>query len=668
MSGAVWKLKRLRAMGLPEIVYRVRQVLNAKAEARGWGLAARPAEHAGPCGRAWTDRLPKGFGVEQYRPAAERVLAGHFDVFALRAADMGFPPDWNRDPKTGTRAPLEFGKTLNYRDERIVGDIKYLWEPNRHLELVTLAQAFHLTGEARFAEGARVLLDSWFEQCPYPLGPNWTSSLEHAVRLVNWAVAWHLLGGEGSALFAGVEGDAFRRRWLDSIYQHCHFISGHFSLYSSANNHLLGEYMGLFIGSVMWPGWQESAGWRDLAKTGFENEVLKQNAVDGTNREQAIWYQHEVADMMLLCGVFGRANGIEFASGYWKRLEAMLEFIAAVMDVGGNVPMLGDSDDAVMVRFSRHPDFNVYRSLLATGALLFRRPDFKVKAGRFDDKSRWLLGDDAEARFDALPKEDGFPVRRAFPEGGYSVLGDRLGEPDEVRLVADAGPLGYLSIAAHGHADALSFTLSLGGREMLVDPGTYAYHTLKKWRDYFRGTAAHNTVRVDGVDQSVAGGNFLWLKHARAVCEHFESTPEQDVWVAQHDGYLRLPDAVTHRRTIRFDKRSGQIRIVDRLECRLTHRIEVFWHAAEACQVEVENGVVAFHNDGVAFSMTMEGGAWHPQLISGQEDPPLGWVSRRFDEKMPCTTVVWRGEIKGTTELVTSILISNEFRSGEQKK
>ncbi len=667
MSSLLWKLNRLRVMGVAEVAYRVQQALHARLEQRGIGLA-RPGVPLDRFGSPWCAMQPVVQDIEPYRMVAERILSGCFDVFALHGVALGFPPRWNRDPKTGTEAPLTFGKTLNYRDEQIVGDIKYLWEPNRHLELVTLAQAWRLTGEMKYAEGCRTLLESWFEQCPYPLGPNWTSSLELAVRLLNWSVAWQLLGEAESPLFAGVEGQAFRRRWLDSIYRHCHFIAGHFSKHSSANNHLFGEYMGLFIGALMWPCWDESAGWLKTAQAGLEEEALKQNAPDGTNREQATWYQHEVADMMLLCGLAGKANGVEFTGAYWKRLESMLEFIAAVMDVGGNVPMLGDSDDAVMVRFSRHPDFNVYRSLLATGALLFRCHDFKAKAGRFDDKSRWLLGDDAEARFDALPKEDGFLVRRAFPEGGYSVLGDRLGEPDEVRLVADAGPLGYLSIAAHGHADALSFTLSLGGREMLVDPGTYAYHTLKKWRDYFRGTAAHNTVRVDGVDQSVAGGNFLWLKHARAACERFESTPEQDVWVAQHDGYRRLPDAVTHRRTIRFDKRSGQIRIVDRLECRLAHRIEVFWHAAEACQVEVENGVVAFHNDGVAFSMTMEGGAWHPQLISGQEDPPLGWVSRRFDEKMPCTTVVWRGEIKGTTELVTSILISNEFRSGEQKK
>src|SRR5207245_173758 len=100
--------------------------------------------------------------------------------------------------------------------------------------------------------------------------------------------------------------------------------------------------------------------------------------------------------------------------------------------------------------------------------------------------------------------------RLAFPAGGYYVLGSDLDQPAEVRVIADCGPLGYLSIAAHGHADALSFTLSIAGDEVLIDPGTYAYHTHSGWRAHFRGTAAHNTVRIDGVDQSVPAGNFLW--------------------------------------------------------------------------------------------------------------------------------------------------------------
>ena len=593
---------------------------------------------------------------ELFSYGANQIISGNFNIFASKDLTLGFPPNWNRDALTATTAPLTFGKTLNYRDESLVGNIKYLWEPNRHLELVTLAQAYHLTKDHKYAAACRTLLQSWFEQCPYPLGPNWTSSLELAVRLLNWAFAWQLLGGTDSILFKDEEGEAFKTRWLTSIFQHCHFINGHFSRYSSANNHLFGEYMGLFVGATVWPCWKQSEGWREKARAGLEKEALRQNAPDGSNREQGIWYHHEVADMMLLCGLVVRANGSDFSAGYWSRLESMLEFIASMMDVAGNMPMIGDSDDAVMVRFVPDRDFPVFKSLLATGAVLFNRGDFAAKAGQYDDKSRWLLGDDAEARFAELLRDSGQKsagFRRAFPDGGYYILGKGFDTEREVKLIADAGPLGYLSIAAHGHADALSIVLSIGGQEFLIDPGTYAYHTERKWRDYFKGTSAHNTVRVDRQDQSVSGGNFMWLKHADAACKKFEIGNDCDVFEGVHNGYVRLKDPVTHRRTVSLEKSENRIAVRDKLDCKGGHFVEIIWHFAENCAVEVHEGRVTVRNGGVSLDMTMPGSNWSPRMFKGDETLPLGWISRRFDFKEPAPTIVWSGEVAGTTELVT---------------
>lgn len=417
--------------------------------------------------------------------------------------------------------------------------------------------------------------------------------------------------------------------------------------------------MGLFLGSVTWPMWKESAGWRDVAYKGFEKEALLQNAEDGVNLEQGIWYHHEVTDMMLLCLLVGSANGYNFSPAYCRRLESMLEFIASLMDVGGNMPMIGDSDDAVMVRFIPH-GINVYQSQLATGAVLFNRGDFKSKAVYFDDKSRWLLGNKAEIEFNALEeKPEKLPVRRSFKHGGYYLLGCEFGRPEEVQIAVDAGPLGYLSIAAHGHADALAFTMSVAGREILVDPGTYAYHTQKKWRDYFRGTSAHNTLRIDGIDQSVAGGNFLWLRHANARCLRFESTAGRVLWQGEHDGYLRLADPVLHRRMIDFDKPRKILKIIDNIEAKEEHFIELHWHFSEHCDLEVQDSIVVARNNGVTITMAMHGIDWQPELVLGREAPPLGWISRKFDKKEPAYTVRWAGQVEGSAKLQTEIRIQH---------
>ena len=657
---AGWAINRLRAMGAREVAYRSAQYLRARAQRAGLGLA-KPLPASAARGRPWSHALPKGFDRETYRRAADAVLKGRFRLFGNREWALGFPPTWNRDPSTGVCAPLEFGKTLDYRDANAVGNIKYLWEPNRHLELVTLAQAWHLTGEERFAQGCGTLLESWFEQCPYMLGPNWASSLELALRLLNWSCAWHLLGGDGALLFAGDHGEALRTRWLTAVRQHCHFIAGHLSRYSSANNHLLGELLGLLVGTTTWPCWPESDRWRAQAGQRFEEQALQQNGTDGVNKEQAMWYHHEVADMLLLAGLTARANGRDFGRAFWDRLEAMIDFICSCMDAGGNLPAFGDSDDAVIVRFCPQPGFQVYQSLLATGSVLFGRGDFKHKAQTFDDKSRWLLGDEAAGVFASLtPDRSGQRVRRAFAAAGYYVLGSDFEAAEEVRLVADAAALGYLSIAAHGHADALSFTLSVSGRPMLIDPGTYCYHTERRWRDYFRGTSAHNTLRVDREDQSVSGGTFLWNHHAEARCVAFEAGGEHQRLLAQHDGYRRLRQPVVHQREIIYRRGARTVEVTDRLIGRGTHYIEIFWHFAPECVVTIDGDEARAVRPDIELTLR-----WprplRAQVVRGRAEPCMGWVSPHFDEKVPTDSLVVCGEAGADWQGVSILTISSRL-------
>ena len=662
-----WMVNRLRAMSPRELGFRLRRKIQADAERAGIGLA-RPTTPVGASGRPWVSPLPREFDVARYRLAADRILAGRFDVFALENVSLGFPPRWNVDPKTGIEAPLEFGLALNYRDAARVGDIKYLWEINRHLELVTLAQAWHLTADERYARGARLLVDSWLEASPYPLGVNWCASLEHAIRLVNWSFAWQLLGADDSVLFQGEQGRIFRGRWLESIHQHCHFIARHFSRHSSANNHLLGEATGLFVAALTWPLWPESPGWRRRARAELIREARVQTFADGVNREQAVWYHHAVADMLALAGLVARANGCDFDAPYWGALESMLEFLASIMDVRGGVPAIGDADQGVLARLvpdgppGARPWPGVYRSLLATGAVLFARPEFRLKAGELDDKTRWLLGDAAAARFAALDTSTvQLPMRRSFPSAGYYILGERFETPAEVRIVADAGALGYLSIAAHGHADALAFTLTVGGSPFLIDPGTYAYHVDRAWRHYFRGTSAHNTVMVDGEDQAVYAGPFLWLQHPEAAVDEFVCSPGLQLLVAHHNGYRRLNDPVIHRRTLRYDTSGATLAITDELLCSGAHGAEIFWHFAPECQVTCEHRRIAAERDGLALELEAPDGMT-VDLVRGRVpgrggERPLGWVSAGFDLKAPVTTAVFAGRIRGNTRLESRLWI-----------
>ncbi len=489
-------------------------------------------------------------------------LAGRLDVFALADCDLGTPPRWNRCPKTGVEAPLAFGKQLDYRDPLLVGDIKYLWEPNRHLQLVTLAQAYALTGEARYAEALRGQLESWFAACPYRMGPNWSSSLEAGLRLVNWALAWQLLGGVDAQVFRGPAGEAFRARWLASVYQHAEFVCGHLSLHSSANNHLIGELAGVFTAALAWPHWGRALRWMEVARPMLEREALLQNAPDGVNREQATSYQQFELDLLLLPMLAACANAAPLSEAYRERIDAMLEYVASIMDAGGNVPMIGDADDGYVVRLEPNAGFCRYKSLLATGALLFGRGDFKAKAGRprRQDALAAGRGGGGAATRRSTPRAPSCPCGARFAEGGYYILGCELrdaardphrGRRGRLGLSRDRGPRPRRRARLHacgGRAGipgrSRHLRVSHRGRLACVLPRDVgAQHGAHRWPRPVAGRAATSCGCATRAPRARSG-----IPRRPRMSSRARTTATS-----------RSPIPVTHRRRITLDKAARRI-------------------------------------------------------------------------------------------------------------
>jgi hypothetical protein len=335
----------------------------------------------------------------------------------------------------------------------------------------------------------------------------------------------------------------------------------------------------------------------------------------------------------------------------------MIDFLASVTTFAGRLPMVGDSDDGCVVRLAPEPGFSPHGSLIATGAVLFERPDLAAKAGALDSKTATLLGVESARRLAFLKQRGraGFRPQIQFSESGYYLLGNAFETPDEVRLLVDAGTLGYLSIAAHGHADALAFTLDIGDREILVDPGTYAYHTDPAWRRYFRGTRAHNTVGIDGEDQSRQTGNFMWSDHARARCIEFQAGTGRQRFAGEHYGYQRLADPVVHRREIDFDPRAQSIEVTELLRCAGQHDACRAWHFSEHCQVErLGSGLKVVHGTTQVYFEPLEEPG-RVEIHRGGGADQGGWISRSFGRKVPTTTVLWHSQVNGDTVLRTRI-------------
>jgi heparinase II/III-like protein len=639
MRTARWYLNRLALMSPAEVLWRLSGDVRARVAAIRGPKPVPPRLSARLALPPW--QPPEQIAAASYVDAAERILSGHAELFGKWIDIGGVAADWNRDPSSGIRAPLTYGRLLSH-DARIVGDVRTTLEMNRHLQLVLLAQAWALTQDTRYKTAGESLLRSWIGACPYPLGINWASSLEHGIRLINWYAAARLFALTESDMQA-IDG------WLDSVYRHCDFIWENQSRYSSANNHLIGEMAGLFVAATAWPCWEKSEEWRRRSKQILEREVTRQVHADGVTREQSVDYQMFVLQFLVMAGFVGESNGDRFSAQFWQGASRMFAFLDSIRDSGAHLPDFGDSDEGVALLLSPTARARRLEDLLC----LYRTLSDPLSAQ--PDRSatvEWLLS--------AFPRPSNWPPagaarRRAFPDGGYFVLGDKFGGRDESLIVFDAGPLGYLSIAAHGHADCLSFTLSVGGQQVLLDPGTYCYHGDPPWRTYFRSTAAHNTIRVDSLDQSEMLGPFMWGRKAIPTVRLCNLDGEHARVRASHSGYLRLPDPVTHERELHFDARTTCLEVFDTLHCRKEHTAEQFWHLAEGCKVQriAANAVrVTLPRACVEFEFDPAG---QLEILRGSENPISGWLSRQFGQRSPTTTMIVKRRCVGTTGMTTNI-------------
>jgi hypothetical protein len=387
----------------------------------------------------------------------------------------------------------------------------------------------------------------------------------------------------------------------------------------------------------------------------LEEEALKQFAEDGVNREQAFCYHKFSLEFLVAALLCGRRNGDEFSSKFNARIEAAIEFLVACIDVGGNIPAYGDSDDGRVFSLGCGEEFSPYLSMAAVGAQLFNRPDFRINGNTVDEQCAWLFSAQERALAVLDRKMTVLSVPRNFSRGGYVILGRDIQGPREIRILFDVGKLGYNRIAGHGHADGLSLLLSYYGQEFLVDSGTYCYNAAPDLRHYFRGTSAHNTLTVDGKDQSVYGGSFLWLQDVATTVEALDLGENRDRIVASHDGYRRLRDPVRHRRVVELDKRQAVLHVYDSIECAESHDVALFWHLAPECAVTLEGNHFKVSRGPLSLVMDINSESSTVELLAATEQTPEAWVSRKFYQREASQTIVVRAHLAPGMQIETKM-------------
>jgi len=582
---------------------------------------------------------------------ADRICKHQIELLD-REFDFGPKIDWHVDVLCATRIPCIPSHALDIWHSGMISEVRYIWELNRHGHLLALGQAYRLSRDERYAMKILDHWSDWLDRNPPGVGVNWTSALEAALRLINWTWTLRLIKSSAQ-LNAGVLIDLCR-----SVEQHGRFIRSHLSRGSAANNHLIGEALGLVYAGVYHPRLPDAAKWR---RTGFDllwREFPRQVYPDGGPAEQSTGYARYLLDYGLLA-VLAADHASETLPGRVRdRIVRLARFLAALRDGSGSTPDIGDDDggrvlgiecDSVRADDVRltcaaavlgAPGITAEGSARPAGAFWIAGPagiggtagldsscsdppaGHAAAAGKILERGVTAATSDRESS-----RANSSPLLR-FPDTGLFVLR----RASEV-LVFDCGPLGFGRLAAHGHADALGFTLNWDGQPVLIDSGTFRYLGAGPWRHYFRGTSAHNTLTVDGRDQAESLSPFQWGRRGATELIRAQGDGDAVTLVARHKFYFR--SGLVHQRTLKSE-RSGTWSVVDRVTGPGMHDIDLYFHFAP-CTVSRDSAMIwRFHFPDWSLRQTLRGpDPLTVRLVEGAEEPKQGWSSPRFGVRRP---------------------------------
>ncbi len=564
---------------------------------------------------------------DQLREQAERICAHQFDLLGYPAAQYGNPIDWRLDAVNGKRAPNRPWYALRVQDFSQVGDARVIWALNRHQHLVTLARAYRLTGEERFASEVFQQWDHWRRQNPYPMGLNWASTFEVALRALAWLWMGHLL--EGSLGMPAV----FKRDLLQALAVH----GRHLELYNqgaaASGVYAIAGGVALFFIGTLCPPLQMAARWQQMGWQILLRESATQVRPDGLHRDGSVRYHVYVLDMLLHARILAGCNGIGVGAAFDDLLLGMLEALHAIGQAGAP-PLLGEDDGGRLFDPLRKMRQHLLDPL-ATGAALYERADFKAAAGGLREETLWLLGAKGAARFNSLGAPKAAPASTRLESSGlYVMLGSETaaaaGAPRQQLIVA-AGPSRPPG-AALRHADALSVHLSEDSVEWLLDPGAAPYAGSPAAINAARSTAAHNPVTVDHRDQAAAGPDGTAGRLPEVQVERWVAGETFDLFTGSHSGYLRLDPPLVHRRTV-FNLKSHFWLVRDVLIGQGNHEVDIYWHLAPDLApvyaapaflflpAGLERG--ADERRGLAF-LPLEGHGWTQEMERGRYSPVYG--------------------------------------------
>lgn len=628
-------------MSPPEVLHRVREAgrkFTFRNDRQGWERFAGADGQLADLGFL---RARLAAGAPACHDALAGLDAGSFAGLGQPFTLHGGAPDWFTDPVSNTRWPGAERYCFDV-DVRSTGhgkgDVKFIWEINRLQFLHPLAARIAGAPEnAMEIDRAFALLERWMADNPPFRGVNWFSGIELAMRMVSIALFV-------AAVPRDTLSDTRRQQIHRFVAAHAFWLERYPSRFSSANNHLVAEGLGLLISGLIAPGIPQAAAYEAEGRAILEEEAARQIFSDGVGGEQSPTYQAFTMEMLAFGAMLGEGLGRPMAPIVTERLAAGARFLQSMMDAAGSVPHVGDDDEGRVIAMPPDREPLYVASIVAAVAGICA--------------NRSLLPPDRDPHLrDALFAVPAGTAQAAngfscFDQGGYSVARAELAGRQAV-LTFDHGPLGYLSLAAHGHADALAIWLSLDERRIIADAGTYLYHSGGVLRNRLRSSAVHNTLTIEDSSQSIPSSAFSWSHKAKARLVAHTKTGDWSV-TGSHDGYQKT-HGVRHER--RVAKEGEGFRIADHLAGATRELpVKIGFLLASDVGARIENDVVICHAGGEALLRIEPPKGFSATLVRGDAETGRGMISPRFGEILETVQVVLQGRL-GSQPVDTRLVI-----------
>jgi hypothetical protein len=531
--------------------------------------------------------------------------------FRQRTVDNYFPLPAGKAKHVASAEPIlnnEF--TLNNETHRLGNSFAWLHNPSPDLEWLILlhkfyysrdlALAYDYSGEERYADKWVGLVSSWIEQVP----DGFLNSQVAGRRLQQWLLAYHyFVPGRNCPLVTA----EFLLHFLASIQSQAVFLSNHLT---PAGNHRTIELSAIFTVAVLFPELSASAELLAFAQRELLDNLRQDFLADGVQKELSTDYHHTVLKNFLRVRELAELNRLTLPAEFDAVMRQALEFSLYVHKPDGWLPAINDGD------------INSYLGLLR--------------------KAEPYYPSDALSYVLSQGKVGKPPVQRSrlFADSGYCILrSDWTEQPyaDGRYLFFDCGQLGF---GSHGHYDLLNFEMAAFGRSLIVDPGRYTYHEHQSdginWRYAFKGTAAHNTVMVDGKDQMAYRCHEPVGPQPIASVLSFESNPGFDF---VHGRALSPLYEVDHQRSMFFAETEYWI-VSDVLLASEAHRYEQFFHLGPEAQGQTE-----LQGQGIRAPNLLIAQARRAEI---EITIKPGWVSPEYGVKQPAPVVSFSQESSGS--------------------